>query len=321
MKPAFLIAIDTEGDDVWSRPQQVTTHNARYLPRFQQLCERYGFLPTYLVNFEMANDDAFREFGRDVLARGTAEIGMHLHGWDTPPIEPLGGRDWYDQPYAPEYPADLVRRKATTMTRVLEDIFGCSMTSHRAGRWGFDAAYARTLIALGYEVDCSVTPGISWREHPGLAGGNGGPDFSGFPSDPYRLDASNIALRGSSDLIELPMTIVAQPRPLHRELARRVLGRKGQRRVWFRPDGRNLDDLHFVLDETLRRQRPYLQFTLHSSEFMPGGSPAFRDDAAIETLYRHMEEMFARIAPAFEGMGLTAFARRWASTQGATSST
>jgi len=170
---------------------------------------------------------------------------------------------------------------------------------------------SRALVELGYEVDCSVTPGVSWQRHSGLAGGSGGPDFSRFPSGPYRIDPADIALPGSSSLVELPMTIVRRPRPWHREMVRRVLGRRDPRTVWFRPDGRNLEDMHFVLQDTLVRQRPYLQFTLHSSEFMPGGSPAFRDEAAIETLYRHLEELFARIVQHFDGMGLTEFSRRW----------
>ena len=151
--PACLISIDTEGDDIWSRPREVTTRNARTLPRFQELCERFGFRPTYLVNHEMALDEVFREFGRDGLARDVAEIGMHLHAWDTPPVEPLGPRDWYDQPYAIEFPPGLIARKAELMTRLLEDTFGQAPTSHRAGRWGFDESYAGTLLRLGYEVD------------------------------------------------------------------------------------------------------------------------------------------------------------------------
>src|SRR5579871_1036624 len=67
MPPAFLITIDTEGDDIWARPREVTTKNARFLPRFQALCEAFALRPTYLVNFEMAKDDAFRAFGLDVL--------------------------------------------------------------------------------------------------------------------------------------------------------------------------------------------------------------------------------------------------------------
>lgn len=39
-KPAFLITIDTEGDNIWARRLPITTRNAEYLPRFQKLCER-----------------------------------------------------------------------------------------------------------------------------------------------------------------------------------------------------------------------------------------------------------------------------------------
>ena len=48
--PAFLITIDTEGDDIWGSHANVTTENARYLPRFQDLCRKHGFKPTYLTN-------------------------------------------------------------------------------------------------------------------------------------------------------------------------------------------------------------------------------------------------------------------------------
>lgn len=307
--PAFLVSIDTEGDDVWSRPREVTTRNARTLPRFQDLCERFGVRPTYLVNHEMVRDEAFRAFGRDVLARGAAEIGMHLHAWDTPPIEPLGARDWHDQPYATEFPPGLVARKAELMTRLLADAFGRAPTSHRAGRWGFDGPYAATLLGLGYEVDCSVTPGVTWRRHPGRPGGAGGPDYTGFPSAPYRLDPDDIARPGTSALLEVPMTILPRPRPLHRELARRLLGRTGPRLGWLRPEGGNLADMLAIVDEAARAGRPCIQFTLHSSEFMPGGSPTFRTPESIEALYRDLDILFAAIRGRFAGMTLTEFAR------------
>ncbi|MGA2435033.1 MAG: hypothetical protein ABSG25_07075, partial [Bryobacteraceae bacterium] len=54
MKPAFLITIDTEGDNAWARSSSVTTENARWLPRFQAACERHGVVPSYLTNYEMA---------------------------------------------------------------------------------------------------------------------------------------------------------------------------------------------------------------------------------------------------------------------------
>lgn len=306
--PAFLLAIDTEGDDIWARPREVTTRNARYLRRFQDLCDRFGFPPTYLTNFEMANDDAFGELARDVLARGTAEIGMHMHAWDTPPLVPLGARDWSDQPYAFKYWPDLVARKVETMTRLLEDRFGVAATSHRAGRFGLDAAYARALAASGYRVDCSVTPRVTWAAHPGAPDGSGGPDFRAFPTGSYWLDGTDIARPGTGTLLEVPMTIVEGVRPWPRALARRLLGRRDPRIVWLRPDGTNLADLLFIVATAKSDRRPYIQFTLHSSEFMPGGSPTFRTEASIERLYDHLEVLFEAIRGSFQGRTLTAFA-------------
>ena len=90
---AFLITVDAEGDNLWTKPRSVTTHNAKYIPRFQTLCEKFGLKPTYLTNWEMAACPAFVEFARDALARGACEIGMHLHAWNSPPIVPLTADD------------------------------------------------------------------------------------------------------------------------------------------------------------------------------------------------------------------------------------
>jgi hypothetical protein len=69
-KPAFIITIDTEGDNLWQNHRVIKTENARYLARFQTLCERFGFKPVWLTNYEMAIEPVFIEFARDVIARG-----------------------------------------------------------------------------------------------------------------------------------------------------------------------------------------------------------------------------------------------------------
>src|SRR5262245_13173994 len=177
----FIITIDTEGDDIWSKPRRITTRNADYLPRFQSLCERFGFRPVYLANYEMATSEAFVEFGRDVLARGAGEIGMHLHAWNSPPLVPLTADDFHHQPYLVEYPDAVMREKIATMTRLLEDRFDQHIFSHRAGRLGFDSRYARMLLDEGYRVDSSVSPNLDWRSTPGAPGGKGGNDYRAFP--------------------------------------------------------------------------------------------------------------------------------------------
>src|SRR5438477_9805054 len=120
MGGAFLTTIDTEGDNIWDSPRDIKTRNALFLPRFQELCERYNVRPTYLVNYEMVTSAAFVDFGRDVLKRDVAEIGMHLHAWNTPPLEPLTEDDFKHKPYLIEFSDAHLRAKIKFMTDAIE---------------------------------------------------------------------------------------------------------------------------------------------------------------------------------------------------------
>src|SRR5205807_8869186 len=203
----FIITIDTEGDDLWSKPREITTRNAEYLPRFQSLCERFRFKPVYLTNYEMAMSDVFVEFARDVLARGAGEIGMHLHAWNSPPLDPLTDDDFFYHPYLIEYPEQVMKEKITTLTRLLEDRFDQEMVSHRAGRLGFDGRYAAMLLDEGYRVDCSVSPGLDWSGTPGDPNGKGGSDYTDFPDRPYFFSPPDISVPTFGGMLEVPMTI------------------------------------------------------------------------------------------------------------------
>lgn len=316
--PFFLITIDTEGDNLWAAPREITARNAASLPRFQMLCEKNGLKPTYLTNYEMATSPEFREFGRDVLARHTAEIGMHLHAWNSPPIRPLTDDDYQYQPYLIEYPVDVIREKIECLTRLLEDTFGVKMTSHRAGRWSMNDVYARILVEQGYRTDCSVTPHVSWRHAMGDPRRQGGTDFSSFPDEPYTVDLRDIGRRGDSPLLELPMTIMRSSSPTLRRLGEllrrdslpsRLWNRLFPPVLWLRPNGRNLPQMVEVLERALGEGRPYVEFMLHSSEFMPGGSPTFRTPESIEALYRDLDRLFYRASSHFRGATLTEFDR------------
>jgi len=295
-KPAFLITIDTEGDNLWEQPREITTKNAAFLPRFQSLCEGYGFKPTYLTNYEMAKSDQFVEFGKDVQSRGTGEIGMHLHAWNSPPITPLTNDDFKYQPFLIDYPESVMRDKIAVMTDLLEEKFETKMLSHRAGRWSFNNIYAQLLIEHGYCVDCSVTPHISWQYV-------GGTDFSSYPESAYFVDSEN-------RLLELPMTIMKYDRSsLIKTLSELPQIGRGVRHfwpttTWLLPSRRNLKAILALVQQAIAEKRPYIEFMLHSSELMPGGSPSFVNQRQIETLYQNMEILFATISKNFIGMTL-----------------
>lgn len=315
-QPALLITIDVEGDNLWARPKQITTENARYLPRFQALCEKYGLKPAWLVNYEMAQCPAFVEFARDVAERGVGEIGMHLHPWNSPPLVPLTDNDMHHQPYLIEYPHAVMRDKIRFMTDLLEERFQRKMLSHRAGRWGFSAVYARLLVEHGYQVDCSVTPHISWASYLGNPHGLGGPDFRAFPEQPYFVDLKQVDRPGDSPLLEVPVSVIRTRYARFNEWLTstpRLVQRISQRllppilTMVPRDNKRNLGQMLTILRHALEHRRPCVQLATHSSELMPGGSPFFRSANAIERLYERLEVLFSTAAESFHGMSLSEF--------------
>jgi hypothetical protein len=309
----FIITIDTEGDDLWSKPYDITTRNAAYLPRFQALCERFGFKPVYLTNHEMATCEIFVEFARDVLARDAGEVGMHLHAWNSPPLVPLTGDDFRFQPYLIEYPEPVMREKIRTLTRLLEEQFGCAMVSHRAGRFAFDGRYAAMLLDEAYRVDCSVTPGIDWRSTPGAPDGKGGTDYGAFPDRPYFIDPQDISRPALEGLLEVPVTIRASalylraPWVYRIPLLRRFANRASPGLSWLSPAESGLAAMLRAARDARRAEVSHLEFMLHSSELMPGGSPRFRDPSAIERLYDQLEILFEGLSAWCHGATLKQF--------------
>jgi len=320
MKTPFIITIDAEGDNLWASPREITTRNAEYLPRFQALCERFGFKPVYLTNYEMALSDFFVEFARDVIARGAGEIGMHLHAWNSPPLDPLTDDDLRYHPYLTEYPERLMKEKIKFLTYLLEDRLDQDMVSHRAGRWAFDGRYAALLLEEGYRVDCSVTPGVDWSINPGDPDGNGGSDYTGFPDRPYFLDPSDISRPATGALLEVPMTV--RPSGFCRRaswvyrvpLLRQAVHRVSPKLRWLCPapllEKHNLNAMLQVARASRTDGVDHMEFMLHSSELMPGGSPAFRDALEIKRLYEHLEMLFEELSGWCRGMTLKEFHAR-----------
>ncbi len=66
---SFLITIDTEGDDIWSKRSSAETRNASFLPRLQSVCEKFGLLTS--------NDSWYQPFLIEYLEDEIRNIG-HL---------------------------------------------------------------------------------------------------------------------------------------------------------------------------------------------------------------------------------------------------
>lgn len=305
----FILTIDTEGDNQWDHGRDLTVENIKFVPRFQELCRKYGINPVYLVTSEICNDAFARELFTDYINKGEAEIGAHLHSWTAPPFLDNNGLRENDpeHAFASELPNDLLSQKLSLLTRNIEDSFGKRPTSFRSGRYGFNEDVAKALVENGYLVDSSVTPFVSWKEQTGIPNGTGGPDFIGYRPTPFSYTLSN------GSLVEIPITIMPTRFPLtlnhnlavnyfrqvNKSYLLRVLRKLylSNQPVWLRPvPGTDLNLLRELLIVARRSQLPFITMMFHSSELMPGCSKYRPDEASVEELYTLLERFFRLLA-------------------------
>lgn len=281
-KKYFIITVDTEGDNLWNYREGdlVGTKNADYIPRFQRLCEKYSLKPVYLTNYEMALSDSFVKSAKEWLSKGTCEIGVHLHAWNTPPYYKLSG-PYKGNPYLIEYPIDIMKSKFEVIYNLIVDRFGITPISHRAGRWAMDDRYFKILEDFGILVDCSYTPGINWSNNKGIT--IGGSDYSKEKLKPYYINS----------VLEMPVSVCNTYLSQRGSLKHRIKVLFSGEKIWLRPATNSAKEMCKVLDKLIKKTDvDYVEFMIHSSELMPGGSPYFMDDDAIDEEFAIMEEVF-----------------------------
>ena len=310
----FIITIDTEFDNgwEWKYGDEITTANSKYIPRFQNLCEKYGFIPTYLITYEFAQDKQFVDYMKPKQIEGKCEIGIHPHAWNIPPFVDLAQRTDREPGYVflKEYPSEIIFQKIKSLKEEYIRQFECEPVSHRAARWGTSKDYFEQLDRNGLLYDCSVTPLMDWSTAPGYTANSYGPNYVNYPRKPYIV--------GDTGVVEIPMTIYKDHRFVlneggntskKRNIKNFIRSVKGKRPMWLRPSGNNIQDLQYVVNRAKNSHDDYLMFMLHSSEMMPGGSPVFDTEEKIEKLYDNLEIIFRDISGKFEGISLADYGR------------
>ena len=317
MDKYFIITVDTEGDNLWKpviKPngmRSISVKNAGCIERFQRLCEKHRFIPTYLVNYEMVGAEPFAGQAKEWVKDGKCEIGMHMHAWNTPPIIEFRYKRGSNNPYACEYSRQVLWEKLKIMTNLLREQFEVKPMSHRGGRWYIDAWYVHALRKLGYIVDCSVTPGVSWEDCIGYE--CYGVDYKKYPHKTYYMDKKYLFKEGNSGMLELPPTIMnASLKNKVKAVIEAPLSYRKivSQKIWLRPNGNNLEDMLDIVKRYEKSSCDYLEFMIHSSELMPGGSPTFRSKESIERMYAHLEIVFERIGNLYNGISLSGYAKR-----------
>ena len=289
----LLIVVDTEEEFDWSAPFSRDSRATTSIPaqaRAHEIYDRFGIVPTYVIDHPVATDPAAVAFLKGLRDAGKAEIGAHLHPWVTPPhVEEVTTRNSYHC----NLPPALERAKIETLTATIEAAFGERAKAFKAGRYGFGPNTRQVLIDLGYQVDCSFVP------HTDLSG-DGGPDFRGVPDRPHWLDEG----RG---LLEIPLTVgylgalsglgekadwLFDSPKAERLRVPGLLARTGLvARSRLTPEGIPPDEQCRLIEALAARGHSLFSLTYHSPSLAPGHTPYVRDEADLAAFLASIEQV------------------------------
>lgn len=271
MKLAITIDVEEEGlfrGKYDSCNASVT--NVSQLRRLDSIFMEWAIRPTLLITYPVVINENAINLLLELKERWKAEIGAHLHPWNTPPLQTL--------PYPEPVPSDLMSKEL--LKAKLETLLRClsqraiEPISFRMGRFNMGPRMFSVLQETGIEVDSSIAP--MHRYH-------GGPDHLAAPTDPYFPDPMDPRRPGGSKILEAPLTTVPLTRNLGRHL--QALDESLIPSAWIswfamylgtlsvQPLGAGLRRMKAAALAHSARNGRVLTLYFHSSELIPGGSP------------------------------------------------
>jgi hypothetical protein len=269
----LAITIDVEEEGLFRGkydPCNASVANVSELRRLDSIFLEWGIRPTLLITYPVAINEVALGLLLELRQRWKAEIGAHLHPWNTPPLQSLP----YPEPVPSELMSkDLLKAKLETLInglsrRAIEPV------SFRMGRFNMGPGMFSVLQGTGIEVDSSIAPMQRYY---------GGPDHLAAPTDPYFPDPVDPRRPGGSKILEAPLTTV----PLIRNLGRRLQALDesivpNDWISWFamrlgtlsvQPLGTGLRRMKAAARAHSARGGQVLTLSFHSSELTAGGSP------------------------------------------------
>lgn len=284
----LIITIDTE-EDSWNgySPANNTVRNIERVPALQEMFDRFGVRPTYLVTYPVAADEKAASILKAVLDRGGCEIGAHCHPWNTPPFEEEINKS---NTMLCNLPKGLQFKKLRVLDEAIKKSFGIKPTSFRCGRWGYNRDVAENLQRLGYKVDTSIAAYTDWSAYDG-------PDFSTIPPGPFRFSADDILKeQPGGPLAEVPATVgflqrryalsnrilrAVSRRPVKRPRLSGILYRLNiVNKVWLSPEFSDAATMIRLAGTMKKNNYAFLNMSFHSPNLIAGLTPFVRTKEA-----------------------------------------
>jgi hypothetical protein len=277
----LVLSIDVEEEGLFCgqyprTPPGVT--NVAELARLEFIPEEFGLPLTLLVSYHVARDPAACRVLRRWQERYGAEIGVHLHPWNTPPFADLEEPE--PVPSA-RMPLELLRDKFATLLNQIRTNLEVAPRSFRMGRFDTGPQVFSLLPEFELTVDSSVAPLTPKGAQAG---------YFLAPADPFGLQVPGA---NKLRLLEVPITMVpvvagtpelllrlaaALPPAWGRRLrdSFRYVGAAGIQPAWF-----PLASMQLAARLHRRRGGQVLTMFFHSSELKPGASRLFPTEMAV----------------------------------------
>jgi hypothetical protein len=218
-------------------------------------------------------------------------IGAHLHPWVSPPHdEEVNGRNSFPC----NLPRELELEKLRRLTSAITTSFGSPPLTYLAGRYGFGPNTAEILETLGYQVDISPAVPIDFSAL-------GGPDYSGFTSQPYWFGRTRrlLGLPGSGGYVGwLRHGGTALYRRLTHPLMRRlrlsgaVARLRMLERIRLSPEDYSEPEMRRLTQALLADGVRIFVFSFHSPSVMPGGTPYVRNELDLSRFLEKCRRYF-----------------------------
>jgi hypothetical protein len=302
----FMVTIDTEEDNWGYTSDDVTVENIQFIPSVQKIFDSFGIRPVYLCTTPVVENPVSSKVLKDLFTKGKCDIGTHLHPWTTPPIEE---KHTEFNSNLKNLPYKLVKTKLYNLTRQIYEKFDYKPTIFRAGRWALGENVVKILVELGYSIDTSITPFITWRDY------GEGADFSSFPFKPYFINLDTYELDKSasrqSNLLEIPVSIgfnrypfflwsavdnILRKNPFRKTRAIGILQKTGLlRKIWLSPEFNNSDEMFDLSKMLLKKDVNLFNFTFHSTSLKPGLSPFVKTDHDLKIFLKNIENYLNRL--------------------------
>ncbi|MEO8257833.1 MAG: polysaccharide deacetylase family protein [Acidobacteriota bacterium] len=306
MAPILSVVIHTEEEFDWGRKfdrSATSVTHMRHIDRVQDLFDAYGIVPTYVVDYLIADQEAAWRPLQRFAADGRALIGAHLHPWVSPPhTEEVCQRNSFPG----NLPRDLEYEKLSRLTGRIAGSFGTRPTVYLAGRYGNGANSAQILEELGYEVDVSVNVPMDLRD-------DDGPDYSARTNHPFWFGKERrlLGLCCSGAFVGwLPAGRLAHhlsTRPAVRwTRLPDVLSRLGAvDRIGLSPEGYTNAELRRLTLSLLAEGFRVFVFYFHSPSVQPGCTPYVRDHKDLKAFLANCRDYFEFFRNELQGQTMT----------------